>query len=95
MTGRRHLEMTLTGTWIFSLAKTFDPLVAVLAWLLVNHGDVKLLISLFAVGHTHLPTAIDNSDPSKRQAADSSLMAIARSRRRWYYVRAHSDWLID
>jgi hypothetical protein len=25
----------------------------------------------------HLPTAIDNSDPSKRQTADSSLMAIA------------------
>ena len=44
MTGRRHLEMTLTAaTQIFSLAKTFDPLVAVLAWLSVNHGAVELV----------------------------------------------------
>ena len=42
MTGRRHLEMTLTAaTQIFSLAKTFDPRVTVLAWRSVNHRAVK------------------------------------------------------
>ena len=44
MTGRRHLEMTLTAAASrFFLAKTFDPLVAVLAWLSVNHAAVKLV----------------------------------------------------
>ena len=43
MTGRRHLEMTLTAAAAsrFFLATTFDPLAAVLAWLAVNHGAVK------------------------------------------------------
>jgi hypothetical protein len=37
-------------------------LAAVLAWLSMSHGAVKPVGKLVAVGNTHLPTAIDNSD---------------------------------
>ena len=38
------MEITLTAAASkFFLAKTFDPLVVVLAWLSVNHNAVKLV----------------------------------------------------